>query len=65
MIAMYALEPRGPLFIMGFAFGCLAASPYAFVEGWWPFGVAEIAWAFVAVRRFFGWYDGRREIHNT
>jgi hypothetical protein len=52
MIAMSALEPSGPLFIAGFAFGCLAASSYAFLEGSWPLGVAEIACAFVAVRRY-------------
>jgi hypothetical protein len=52
MIVMYALEPRGSLFILGFAVACLAASTYAFLAGTWPFGIAEIVWAFVAARRY-------------
>jgi hypothetical protein len=52
MMAMYALEARGRTFILAFALGCLLSSAYGFVSGAWPFGVVELIWAAVAVRRF-------------
>jgi hypothetical protein len=52
MMAMYALERRGPGFVLAFAVGCLLSSLYGFVSGAWPFGVVELIWAAVAVRRW-------------
>ena len=52
MMAMYALERRGRLFIFLFAVGCLLSSAYGFLSGAWPFGVVEIIWSFVAIRRW-------------
>jgi len=52
MIMMYALESRGPRYVVGFAVGCLLSSVYGFLSGAWPFGLAEILWAVVAWRRF-------------
>jgi hypothetical protein len=52
MIVMYALEFRGPRYVVGFAVGCLLSSVYGFLSGAWPFGLAEILWAVVAWRRF-------------
>lgn len=52
MVAMYALEARGNGFILAFACGCLLSSAYAFLAGVWPFGVVEVIWAAVAVRRY-------------
>lgn len=52
MMAMYALERRGPRFILAFALGCLLSSAYGFLSGAWPFGAVEFIWAGVAVRRF-------------
>lgn len=52
MMAMYAFERRGPGFVLAFAAGCLLASAYGFWSGAWPFGVAEIVWSAIAVRRF-------------
>ena len=52
MMLMYALEPRGRRFVAAFAAGCLLPSAYGFLAGAWPFGVVEIVWAAVAVRRF-------------
>jgi hypothetical protein len=52
MMLMYALERRGPHFILAFALGCVLASLYGFLSGAWPFGVVEAIWAAVAVRRF-------------
>ena len=52
MITMYALESRGRVYVAGFALGCLLSSAYGFLAGAWPFGLAEIIWSFVAVRRY-------------
>ncbi len=52
MIVMYALERRGRIFIAAFALGCLLSSLYGFLAGAWPFGVAEVIWSGVAIRRY-------------
>ena len=52
MMLMYAFERRGPVFILGFAAGCVLGSVYGFLSGAWPFGVLEAIWAGVAARRF-------------
>jgi hypothetical protein len=52
MMIMYALERRDPRFIVGFAIGCVLSSVYGFLSGAWPFGVVELIWAGVAVRRY-------------
>ncbi len=52
MMLMYALESRGPNFILAFAFGCVLSSAYGFLSGAWPFGVVELIWSAVAVNRF-------------
>ena len=52
MMTMYALERRHPAFILAFAAGCLASAGYGFLAGAWPFGVVEVIWSGVAVRRY-------------
>jgi hypothetical protein len=52
MMLMYALERRGPRFILAFAAGCALSSAYGFLAGTWPFGVVEAIWAVIALRRF-------------
>ena len=52
MMTMYALEHRDPRFILAFAVGCALSSIYGFLSGAWPFGVVELIWAGVAVRRY-------------
>ena len=52
MVVMYALERRHHWFILAFAGGCLLSSAYGFLVGAWPFGVVEVVWAGVAVRRY-------------
>ena len=52
MALFYALEPRGPIFTLLFAFACLASSAYAVVIASWPFAVVEFLWAGLAVRRW-------------
>lgn len=52
MMTMYALERRGPPFILLFALGCLLSSIYGFLAGAWPFGVIEAIWCAIALRRY-------------
>jgi hypothetical protein len=54
MMVMYALEGRHPRFVVAFAVGCLLSSSYGFLSGAWPFGVVELVWTGVALRRYFG-----------
>ena len=54
MMVMYALERRHPRFVLAFAVGCLLSSVYGFLSGAWPFGVVELIWSGVAVRRYLG-----------
>ena len=53
MMVMYALERRNRGFVLAFAAGCLLSSAYGFLSGAWPFGVVELIWSGVAVRRYF------------
>jgi hypothetical protein len=52
MMLMYALEGRGKIFTLAFAAGCGLSSVYGFLAGTWPFGVVELVWAGVALRRY-------------
>jgi len=52
MMTMYALERRGRRYVLAFAFGCVFSSIYGFVSGAWPFGIVELIWSGVAVRRY-------------
>lgn len=52
MMAMYALEHRGPAFVAAFGVGCALASTYGFLSDAWPFGVVEAMWCLIALRRF-------------
>ena len=53
MMLMYAFERRGATFVLAFAIGCALSSSYGFLSGAWPFGVVELIWCFVAVRRYY------------
>ena len=52
MMVMYALEGRHRGFVLAFAGGCLLSSAYGFLAGAWPFGVVEVIWAAIALRRW-------------
>jgi hypothetical protein len=52
MLVTYAFESRSSHFIIGFAAACVAAAAYGFLQGAWPFGVIELAWSGVALRRW-------------
>jgi len=52
MLLCYAFEGRSHWFVLGFALACGLGSAYGFLQGAWPFGVAEAIWAVVAFRRW-------------
>ena len=52
MMLMYALERRGHQFVLAFACGGALSSVYGFLVATWPFGVVELVWAMIALRRF-------------
>jgi hypothetical protein len=52
MMAMYALERRNQRYVLAFACGCVLSSAYGFLSGAWPFGVVELIWSGIAVRRW-------------
>jgi presenilin-like A22 family membrane protease len=52
MLVFYALEARSGWFVVAFAGACLASSAYGFMQGAWPFGVVELAWSVIALRRW-------------
>ena len=49
MLILYALEDRGPGYILAFAAACVLGSVYGFLQGAWSFGVVDIIWACIAV----------------
>lgn len=57
-LVSYALEERSHWWTLAFAGACLLGSAYGFLQGAWPFGVVELVWAAVAVRR----WRGRRDV---
>jgi len=52
-LLFYALEDRSPAYVLAFAGGCLASAVYGFLQGAWPFGLIEIAWTIVALKRWY------------
>ena len=62
MLLFYALEERSPWFVLAFAAACLASSVYGFLQGAWPFGVVELIWSGVALRRWWGRRRGHAAI---
>jgi len=57
MVVCYTLENRSRWFILAFAVACALGSVYGFLQGAWPFGVVEVVWSIVAVRRW--WLAGQ------
>lgn len=52
MMLCYALEGRAAIYTLLFALGCFAASAYGWLAGTWPFGVVEVVWGFVALKKW-------------
>jgi hypothetical protein len=63
MLVFYALEARSRWFILAFAVACVFGSIYGFLQGAWPFGVVEIIWSFVALRRW--WLAAQPKSHPS
>lgn len=59
MVVCYALEGRNRSFTLAFGVACLLGSAYGFLQGAWPFGVVEIVWSAIAVRR---WWVSRQHV---
>jgi len=53
MMVCYSFERRSRWFSLAFAFACGLGSAYGFLQGAWPFGVVEIVWSLVALRRWW------------
>ncbi len=62
MMVMYALERRHVNFVVAFAAGCILSSGYGFLSGAWPFGIVELVWALVALRRYSTAREARRTV---
>ena len=58
MLVCYANENRSHWFILAFAVSCGLGSIYGFLQGAWPFGLVEMVWVFVVLRR---WLKIRRQ----
>jgi hypothetical protein len=52
MLLCYALEDRSAWFVLGFAVACALSGLYAVPQGAWPFGLVEIVFTLVALRRW-------------
>ena len=52
MLIFYTLEAHSKVYVLLFAAACLASSAYGFLQGAWPFGVVELVWSVVALRRW-------------
>jgi hypothetical protein len=57
MLVTYALERRSHWWVLAFALACWLGSAYGFLQGAWPFGLVELIWGGVALRR---WMRRRR-----
>jgi hypothetical protein len=52
MVAAYALEARGSVWIAVFAGACVTTAVYGVLSGAWIFAALETVWAAIALRRF-------------
>jgi hypothetical protein len=52
MLLFYALESRGPPYVLAFAAACALSAAYGLLQGAWPFGMVETVWTAVALRRW-------------
>ncbi len=53
MMLFYALEERGATYTLLFALACFASSAYGWLAGTWPFGVIELVWGCIALRKWW------------
>jgi hypothetical protein len=65
MMIFYVLENRSPTYTLLFGVMCISTSVYGFLAGTWPFGVIELAWFMVAIRKYLKIKGARGEIGGT
>jgi hypothetical protein len=65
MLTFYALEDRSPFYALAFAGACVMGSAYGFLQGAWPFGVVELIWSFVALRKWWKLRSNERPVAKT
>jgi hypothetical protein len=65
MLTFYALEDRSPFYALAFAGACVMGSIYGFLQGAWPFGVVELIWSFVALRKWWKLSSNERSVAET
>jgi hypothetical protein len=53
VLVFYALRERGYWLMLGVGAAAVSASIYAFVEGVWPIGAIEAAWAILVARQWW------------
>jgi hypothetical protein len=53
MVVCYAMEARHYWFTLAFAASCILGSVYGFLQGAWPFGLVELVWSGIAVRKWW------------
>jgi hypothetical protein len=52
MMFFYFMEGRKRYWTLAFALACGLASSYGFLQGAWPFGIAEGIWALLAIQKW-------------
>ncbi|MGY4398554.1 hypothetical protein ACVWZA_003762 [Sphingomonas sp. UYAg733] len=60
ILICYMMEAGSHWWTLGFAAGCSMGSAYGVLLGAWPFGLVEIAWAAVALKKWWS-IRSRRE----
>ena len=48
----FPLNRDATWFVLAFAVACWLGSVYGFLQGAWPFGIVELIWGVVALRRW-------------
>lgn len=62
MIVCDGLERKNHWYTFLFGFACLAGSAYGFLQGAWPFGLAEGFWACLKFWQFYLYYRDRPKL---
>jgi hypothetical protein len=54
MMVFYFRESRGSVYTLLFGITCFFSSSCGFLSGAWPFGVIELAWGLMTLRKYVG-----------
>ena len=52
MLLFYTFEDASHWCVLGFAICCALSSVYGFLQGAWPFGIVEVIWTLIALKRW-------------